>query len=126
MVLALLSAGFQSLPPLPTSKAGPSGADSSVGGFCTFWDPVGLSKELFCEAESFSCCCLNPQGVFNQWFEAFFACAAALGLHSLFCSPFIPLSLSACKCGTSWSASHALTGPPGADLPTPLYNLLPH
>ena len=33
MVLAPLSAGFQSLPPLPTSKVGLSGADSWVGGF---------------------------------------------------------------------------------------------
>ena len=32
MVLTLLSAGFQSLPPLPTIKLGPSGADSWVGG----------------------------------------------------------------------------------------------
>ena len=32
MPLALLSAGFQSLPLLPTSKLGPSGADSQVGG----------------------------------------------------------------------------------------------
>ena len=32
MVLAPLSASFQSLPPLPTIKLGPSGADSQVGG----------------------------------------------------------------------------------------------
>ena len=30
--LALLSASFQSLPPPPTSKLDPSGADSQVGG----------------------------------------------------------------------------------------------
>ena len=29
-------------------------------GLCTFWDPVGLSNELCCEAGSFSCCRLNP------------------------------------------------------------------
>ena len=33
MALAPLSAGFQSLPPLPTIKLGPSGADSWVGGW---------------------------------------------------------------------------------------------
>ena len=33
MPLAQLSASFQSLPPLPTSKVGPSVADSYVGGF---------------------------------------------------------------------------------------------
>ena len=32
-MLAQLSAGFQSLPLLPTSKLGPSGADTQVGGF---------------------------------------------------------------------------------------------
>ena len=32
MVLAPLSTSFQSLPPLPTIKLGPSGADSRVGG----------------------------------------------------------------------------------------------
>ena len=36
VLLALLSAGFQSLPPLSTSKLGPSGADSWVGGLCMF------------------------------------------------------------------------------------------
>ena len=34
MPLVPLSASFQSLPPLPTSKLGPPGADSQVGGFC--------------------------------------------------------------------------------------------
>ena len=33
MLLAPLSDGFQSLPPLPTIKLGPSGADSRVGAF---------------------------------------------------------------------------------------------
>ena len=33
MPLAQLLAGFQSLPLLPTSKLGSSGADSRVGGF---------------------------------------------------------------------------------------------
>ena len=33
MLLAPLSAGFQSLPLLPTITLGPSGADSWVGGF---------------------------------------------------------------------------------------------
>ena len=33
MLLAPLSTGSQPLPLLPTSKLGPSGADSQVGGF---------------------------------------------------------------------------------------------
>ena len=35
-------------------------------GLCTFWDPVGLSKELSCEAGSFSRCCLNPHRCFQS------------------------------------------------------------
>ena len=54
MPLAQLSASFQSLPLLPTSKLGPSGADSRVGGFVYTLGPEGLSRELSCEAESFS------------------------------------------------------------------------
>ena len=41
MLLALLSAGFQSLPPLPTIKLGPLGADSQVGGFVYVLGPCG-------------------------------------------------------------------------------------
>ena len=48
-------------------------------GLCMFWDPVGLSNYLSCEAGRLSHCHLNPQGVFNQWFEALFPRAGALG-----------------------------------------------
>ena len=41
MPLALLSATFQSLPLLSTSKLGPSGADSWVGGFVYVLGPCG-------------------------------------------------------------------------------------
>ena len=51
MPLAQLSEGFQSLLLLPTSKLGPSGADSQVGGFVYI---LGLSNEHSCEAGSFS------------------------------------------------------------------------
>ena len=54
MLLAWLSASFQSRLPLPTSKLGPFGADSQVGGLCMFQNPVGLSNELSCEAGNFS------------------------------------------------------------------------
>ena len=72
MAVASLSAGPQSFPLLPTIKLGPCGTASWVGGLCTFWDPVGLSNELSCEAGSFSRCHLNPQEVFSQWFEGYF------------------------------------------------------
>ena len=54
MSLAYLSVHFQSLPLLSTSRLGPSGADSQVGGFLYFLGPGGLSNELSCEAGSFS------------------------------------------------------------------------
>ena len=38
---AQLSPGFQSLPPPPTSKLGPSDADSQVGGFVYVLGPCG-------------------------------------------------------------------------------------
>ena len=41
IALAPLSAGFQSLPPLPTSKVGLSGADSQVGGLVYVLGPCG-------------------------------------------------------------------------------------
>ena len=41
MPLAGLSAGFQSLPQLPTSKLSPSGADSQKGGFLYILGPCG-------------------------------------------------------------------------------------
>ena len=65
MPLAQHLAGFQSLPLLPTSKLGPSGADSKVGGFVYILGPVGLSNELSCESGSFSHC-LNPHRFFKS------------------------------------------------------------
>ena len=41
MTLAQLSVNFQSLPLLPRSKLGPSGADSWVGGFAYVLGPHG-------------------------------------------------------------------------------------
>ena len=78
---------------------------------------MGLSNELSCDAGSLSRCRLNPQGVFNQRFEALFPCAGALGLCSLFRSPFIPPGSSAWKCGTTGSTSHHLEGSASCSLP---------
>ena len=52
MALAQLSARFQSLPPLPTSKLGLSGADSQVAGFVYILGPCGsLQQTLVCAWE---------------------------------------------------------------------------
>ena len=67
MPLAQLSAGFQSLPPLPTIKLGPLVLLPKWVGLCTFWDPVGLSNKLSCEAGSFSCH-HDPLRFFSQRF----------------------------------------------------------
>ena len=45
MLLAQLLAGFQSLPPLPTSKLVLSGADSWVGGFVYVPGPCGSLQQ---------------------------------------------------------------------------------
>ena len=60
---------------------------------------MGLSSELCCDAGSFSCCCLNPQGVFNKRFEAIF-----------------PRSWNSALRGLS-------PGPPAAALPALLHSL---
>ena len=86
-------------------------------GLCTFWDPMGLSNELSCDAGSFFRCRLKTQGVFNQWFEALFPHAGALELRSLFRSAFVPPVLSARECGTAGSASHHLAGSSSSSLP---------
>ena len=65
---------------------------------------MGLSKELSCEAGSFSCCCLNPTGVFNQWFEALFPHLGTVGC--MVCHPVHQL----------------LSGRLAAAFPTPLHN----
>ena len=64
MPLVQLSAGFQSLPRLPTIILGPSGADSLVDGFVYVLDPVTLSNELSCESGSF--CLLNTHRFFQS------------------------------------------------------------
>ena len=67
MPLAWLLVGFWSLPPLPTNKLGPSGADSYVGGFVYILGPCGLSNDLSCEVGSFSHRC-NSIGFYLQRF----------------------------------------------------------
>ena len=77
MPLAPLSTSFQSLPLPPTIKLGLSGAASRVGRFVYILGPcvsprnspvrLGVSPTSV------------PTGVFNQWFEALFPHAGALG-----------------------------------------------
>ena len=77
---------------------------------------MGLSNKLSCRAGSFSCCCLNPTGVFSLRFEASFPCAGALGCVVYF-SPQLFLPESAHECGTTHSTSRDLLRVLSARLP---------
>ena len=80
MLLALLSAGFQSFPLLPTSRLSPSGADSLGRWFCiysrTMW--VSLSNSPVRMGVS-PAAASTPTGVFIQRFEALFPGTGILG-----------------------------------------------
>ena len=69
-------------------------------GLCMFWDPVGPSNELSCEAVSFSHHC-NLHKFYSQRFWGFLFLCWNPGLCGLPCSQFVPPSLSSCKCGTA-------------------------
>ena len=79
MPLAQLSAGFQSLSLLPTSKLGPSGADSQVGGFVYIPEPCeSLQRTLLWGWEFLPP--PQPPRVFSvRGFEALFPCTGTLG-----------------------------------------------
>ena len=66
---------------------------------------MGLSKELFCEARSFSHCCVNPHGCFQSEVRGFISPSCGPGLRGLLCSPTLPPILSMCECGAAGSAS---------------------
>ena len=84
MALAPISAGFQSLPLLPTSKVVPAGADSQDWWACvcsgTLWvSPTNSPVRLGLSSAAAS----TPTDVFNQRFEALFPHTGALGF--VFC-----------------------------------------
>ena len=130
MALAPLSTRFQSLPPLPTIKLVPSGADSQVGGWACAWSrPLGVSPTTFPVRLGVSpAASPTPMSVFNQRFEALSPSVGALvpavcpGLSMHECGatgsatcrsacPILrhsksgPLGLSVCECGAAGSAS---------------------
>ena len=67
MLLAWLSASFQPLPPLPTSKLGPSGAESLVGGFVYFLGPGGSLQQTLVRL-GVSPTAAIPKGFYSQRF----------------------------------------------------------
>ena len=72
MLLPRLSAGFQSLPPLPTSKLGPSDADSWAGGFVYILGPRGSLQQILPWGWEFVLLPQLPQVFFSQRFWGFY------------------------------------------------------
>ena len=104
MVPAPLSAGFQSLPPLPRIKLGPSGADSQVGGLVHALGPCGSLQRGW----EFLLLPPQPPRVF-----------LIRGLRFYFpelepwVAPAVPPGFSMCECGAAGSASCRTTCPIG-------------
>ena len=114
--LTQLSDGFQSLPPLPTSKFGPSGADSQVGGFVYILGP--------CEARSFSHL-HNPHRFLQPEILRLYFLALQPWIVWSVLLPICSSQLFAHTCGTSLSTSHCLTHPgPPADALLPCLRVL--
>ena len=78
MLLALLSASFQSLPLIPTSKLGPSGADSRMGGFVYVLGPCGSPQQSLLLGWEFLLWPEPPQVFSVRGFEALFPCTGTL------------------------------------------------
>ena len=90
MVPAPLSAGFQSLPPLPTIKLGPSGADSRMDGFVYILGPCGSLQRPLLYGWEFLLWPPQPPRVFSlrglrlyfAMLEPWVAWSASLPCHS--------------------------------------------
>ena len=77
-------------------------------GLCTFWDAVGSSHKLSCEAGSLSHCCLNPHRCFqSEVLRLYFPTLEPWVAWSVLL-PSCSFCLSACKCRATWSSSHHL------------------
>ena len=120
-----LSAWLQSLPPLPTIKLVPSGADSQVGGWACAWSrPLGVSPTTFPVRLGVSLAATSTStGVFNQRFEALFPCAGVLGCEVCFTPPpFLPVYLCVNVGPQGLIASSTLWGLLAAAWPAQFHN----
>ena len=106
MALAPLSASFQSLPPVPTIKLGPSGADFQVGGLVHTLGPCGSLWQRLLWGREFLLLPPQPSRVFSirglrlycPVLEPWVARSALLPRHS-------SRSIYARQCGVVGSAS---------------------
>ena len=87
MALAPLSAGFQSLPPLPTIKLGPSGAGSRVGGPVHTLGPCGSLQGTLLWGWEFFLLLPQPPQVFSLRGLRLYFPAWSPGLRGLLRSP---------------------------------------
>ena len=125
MVLALLSAGFQSLPLLPTIKLGPSGADSLVGGFVYILGPCGsVQRTLLCSWE-FLLLLSQPLQVFSVSGLRLYFPELELWVALSVTSPPAAAWPASCTLAHSAPQSTISLGPPAATLLRVLSTLLP-
>ena len=112
MALALLSAGFQSLPLLPKAKWALPVLIPMWVGLCNALGPRGSLQwtvGLSCEGGSFSHCCLNPQGVSFSGWRLYFPTLEPWGCPVCFAPPLFLLVYLHMNVG--------LQGPPATTLP---------
>ena len=109
MSLAQLSPRFQSLALLPTSKLGPSGADSWVGGFVYILGQLWVSPVNSAVRGGVTPTATTPKVFTARDFEAFFSHAVTLGCTVCFtCQLFLQVYPH---------ANVGLPGPPAATSP---------
>ena len=104
MVLAPVSAGFQSLPPLPTIKLGSSGADSQVGGLVHALGPCGSLQQPLLWGWEFLLLPTQPRVFAIRCLRLYFL-RWSPGLHGPLHFPAVPPGLSVRECGVAGSAS---------------------
>ena len=91
----LRSVGFQSLPPQPTSKVGPSGAASQVGGSVYVLGPCGSLQQTLLWGWEFLLTPQSPQIFPARGLEALFPCVGTLGCTVYLTPQFFPVYLLA-------------------------------
>ena len=118
VLFALLSVGFQSLPPLLTSNLGPSGADSQVGGLVHILGPCGSLQQTLLWGWEFLPLSPRPPQIFTATgFETLFPRTGTLGCAVSF--PSCSFWVLHMNVGTSPLLHQLLPCPPWSSSPLP-------